>query len=169
MDATSPRRIVATSGPTATLEEVDILRELDTRPARSPDYETQNRALAALAEEMAVNPRNMLQRLVEVAVDLCQADTSGISLLEGDVFRWEAVAGVFAGARNGTMPRDASPCGVVIDRDRDSADGIPGPLLSSVAGGAPLRRGIAVRLPCAWQTCGDRLDREPQARAAVRS
>ena len=117
MDATSPRRIVATSGPTATLEEVDILRELDTRPARSPDYETQNRALAALAEEMAVNPRNMLQRLVEVAVDLCQADTSGISLLEGDVFRWEAVAGVFAAARNGTMPRDASPCGVVIDRD----------------------------------------------------
>lgn len=90
---------------------------LDTRPARSPDYERQNQALAALAEEMAVNPRNMLQRLVEVAVDLCQADTSGISLLEGDVFRWEAVAGAFAAARNGTMPRDASPCGVVIDRD----------------------------------------------------
>ena len=70
MESTSPRRVVATSGPTATLEEVDILRELDTRPARSPDYETLNRALAALAEEMAVNPRNMLQRLVEVAVDL---------------------------------------------------------------------------------------------------
>jgi hypothetical protein len=86
MESTSPRRVVATSGPTATLEEVDILRELDARPARSPDYETQNRALAALAEEMAVNPRNMLQRLVEVAVDLCQADTSGISLLEGGVF-----------------------------------------------------------------------------------
>ncbi len=115
--ATSPRRIVATSGPSATLEEVNILPELDSRPARSPDYEAQNRALAALAEEMAVNPRNMLQRLVEVAVDLCQADTSGISLIEGDVFRWEAVAGVFAAARNGTMPRDASPCGVVIDRN----------------------------------------------------
>ncbi len=117
MEASSPRRIVADGGPTATLAEVDVLSELDTRPARSPDYEAQNLALAALAEEMAVNPRNMLQRLVEVAVDLCQADTSGISLLEGDVFRWEAVAGVFAGARNGTMPRDASPCGVVIDRD----------------------------------------------------
>jgi signal transduction histidine kinase len=54
---------------------------------------------------------------VEVAVELCHADTAGISLLEGDVFRWEALAGVFAEARNGTMPRDASPCGVVIDRN----------------------------------------------------
>jgi signal transduction histidine kinase len=117
VEVSSPRRIVADGGPTATLADVDVLGELEARPARSPDYEAQNLALAALAEEMAVNPRNMLQRLVEVAVDLCQADTSGISLLEGDVFRWEAVAGVFAGARNGTMPRDASPCGVVIDRD----------------------------------------------------
>jgi signal transduction histidine kinase len=33
------------------------------------------------------------------------------------VFRWEAVAGVFAAHRNGTMPRGASPCGVCIDRD----------------------------------------------------
>ena len=90
--------------------------ELITRPGGA-FASRRCRALAALAEEMAVNPRNMLQRLVEVAVDLCQADTSGISLLEGEVFRWEAVAGVFADARNGTMPRDASPCGVVIDRD----------------------------------------------------
>ena len=59
----------------------------------------------------------MLQKLVEVAVDLCDAHTAGISLLEGDVFRWEAVAGVFAAARGGTMPRDQSPCGVCIDRD----------------------------------------------------
>ena len=48
---------------------------------------------------------------------MCDAHTAGISLLEGDVFRWEAVAGVFATARGGTMPRDQSPCGVCIDRD----------------------------------------------------
>jgi signal transduction histidine kinase len=66
---------------------------------------------------MAANPRNMLQKLVEVAVDLCGAHTAGISLLDGDVFRWEAVAGVFAEARGGTMPRNESPCGVCIDRD----------------------------------------------------
>jgi signal transduction histidine kinase/CheY-like chemotaxis protein len=66
---------------------------------------------------MAENPRNMLQKLVEMALDLCRADTAGISLIEGDVFRWEALAGVHASSRKGTMPRDASPCGICIDQD----------------------------------------------------
>jgi signal transduction histidine kinase/CheY-like chemotaxis protein len=103
--------------PTATLAEVDILSELSSRAHRAPDYEGESRALAGLAEEMARDPRNMLQKLVESAVSLCRADTAGISLLEGAVFRWEAVAGVFASFRNGTMPRGASPCGVCIDRN----------------------------------------------------
>ena len=56
-----------------------------------------------LASELATNPRNMLQRLVEIAADLCTADTAGLSLLDGDVFRWEAVTG--------TSPlRRAAPC-----------------------------------------------------------
>lgn len=103
--------------PTATLAEVDIRSELSTRPERLPDSEGLDRALAVLAREMTENPRSMLQRLVETAVDLCKADTAGISLLEGDVFRWEAVAGVFASYRDGTMPRAASPCGVCIDEN----------------------------------------------------
>lgn len=102
---------------TATLEDVDIRYELDIRAPRPPNYEREDRAYAALAREMARNPRNMLQKLVEVAVDLCNAETAGLSLLEGDVFRWEAVAGVFEAARGGTMPRHESPCGVCIDRD----------------------------------------------------
>ena len=103
--------------PTATLAEVDIRPILDARPRRSPNFEREDRAYGALATEMAENPRNLLQKLVEVAVDLCSAHTAGISLLDGDVFRWEAVAGVFAAARGGTMPRNESPCGVCIDRD----------------------------------------------------
>jgi signal transduction histidine kinase len=63
----------------------------------------------------------MLQKLVETAITLCQADTAGISLLENhrgtEVFRWEALAGVFASARNNTMPRQASPCGVCINEN----------------------------------------------------
>ena len=105
------------AGPTASLGEVDIRAELAARPGRAPDPEALERALAELAREMTENPRRMLQKLVEVAVDLCDADTAGISLLEGDVFRWEAVAGVFASYRDGTMPRAASPCGVCIDEN----------------------------------------------------
>jgi signal transduction histidine kinase/ActR/RegA family two-component response regulator len=108
---------LAVQGATATLEEVDIRAELQFRPQRPPDYEAEHGALTVLAKEMAENPRNMLQKLVETALDLCQADTAGISLIEGDVFRWEALAGVHASARKGTMPRDASPCGICIDQD----------------------------------------------------
>ena len=102
---------------TATFEEVDIRSELSTRPQRTPDYEAEHRAMAMLAAEMAANPRNMLQKLVETIVDLCQADTAGLSLLEGDIFRWEAVAGVFAFSRNSTIPRDPSACGICIDQN----------------------------------------------------
>ena len=101
--------------------EVDIRAQLTSRPYRSPDYEAEDRALGILAAELAESPRNMLQKLVETALILCRADTAGVSLLEThsgtEVFRWEALAGVFAAARNNTMPRDASPCGVCIDEN----------------------------------------------------
>ena len=103
--------------PIATLADVDILTELAARPIRPPNYAGEHLAFSQLTAEMAQNPRNMLQKLVQVAVELCEAHTAGISLLDGDVFRWEAVAGVFASARGGTMPRSQSPCGVCIDRD----------------------------------------------------
>ncbi len=116
-DATPIRQAPPANSATASLTDVDIVAELDARPRREADYGREDRAFGLLAMEMAENPRNMLQKLVEIAVDLCAADTAGISLLDGDVFRWEAVAGVFSAYRGGTMPRAASPCGVCIDRN----------------------------------------------------
>lgn len=66
-------------------------------------------------------PRYDLAETAETALQLCRADTAGISLLEkhdgAEVFRWEALAGVFGDRINNTMPRDASPCGTTIDRN----------------------------------------------------
>ena len=118
MSSPAPTRVVVDADiPVVTLDVVDIRPELARRPHRVSRMAEEHRAFTTLAADMALNPRNMLQKLVEVAVELCDAHTAGISLLEGDVFRWEAVAGVFAAARGGTMPRDQSPCGVCIDRD----------------------------------------------------
>jgi signal transduction histidine kinase/ActR/RegA family two-component response regulator len=103
------------------LEDVVINSELPNRPSKAPDYEAENRALMALAQSLADAPDTILQRLAETALQLCRADTAGISLLEqqdgAQVFRWEALAGVFSDRRNATMPRDASPCGTTIDRN----------------------------------------------------
>jgi len=102
---------------TVTLEEIDILSEFATRPQRLPDYRSEHEAMATLAMEMASNPRNMLQKLVETARELCKADSAGISLLTGDHFQWQALSGALASFPSATMPRDASPCGECINRN----------------------------------------------------
>ena len=51
------------------LDDVVITAELAHRRARTPDYETENLALTALAEAMAASPQMILQRLVETALN----------------------------------------------------------------------------------------------------
>jgi two-component sensor histidine kinase len=62
----------------------------------------------------------VLQKLVDTALELCRAQSAGVSILEkgtsGDVFRWRAVAGPWSAYRGELMPRE-SPCGTVLERD----------------------------------------------------
>jgi hypothetical protein len=103
--------------PTATFADIDISSELDARSCRAPDYERERQTLGHLAAALADSPRDMLQRLAEAAVDLCEAHSAGISVLDGEQVRWEAVAGALEPARGETVPRLLSPCGVSIDRN----------------------------------------------------
>lgn len=105
--------------PVIDLDSIIITAELQRRPSRPPEHEAENRALIALAEEMASSPREILQRLAEAALDLCRAQSAGISLLEGDKkrFHWPALAGQWARHLGGGTPRDYGPCGTVLDRD----------------------------------------------------
>src|SRR5688572_9681128 len=95
--------------------------ELSGRPSRRADYATENRALIALATEMAAAPDGILQKLVDTALVLCRAQSAGLSLLEeGDQkrnFHWRAVAGRWASHVGGGTPRDFGPCGTVLDRN----------------------------------------------------
>src|SRR5215472_7269690 len=105
----------------ASLDDVLITAELARRPTRDPDYETENRALTALAEAMADSPQTILQKLAETALDLCRADSAGISILEPGgatgVFRWHAVAGRFASKVGNYALRERTASGIVLDRD----------------------------------------------------
>jgi PAS domain S-box-containing protein len=111
----------ASSGPLAKVDDVLITAELANRPSRAPDYESESRALALLAQEMAINPRGVLQKCAELVMELCHADSAGISILEpggtSGMLRWKAAAGAFAANLDGTMPREASPCGTVMERN----------------------------------------------------
>lgn len=91
--------------------------ELSKRPSRTPDYAAECRALIALAEQLATSPGEILQKLVETALELCCAQSAGISLLEpdGKHFYWPAVSGQWAEKAGSVTPRDYGSCGTVLD------------------------------------------------------
>ena len=113
------------------VDQVIITNELTRRPSRPPDYERESRALAGLMEALANQPGdenqestsaivvNVLQQMTETALELCQAQSAGISLCEQKdgrkYFRWRAVSGQLSIYRDETMPWE-SPCGTVLER-----------------------------------------------------
>src|SRR5215212_2493898 len=107
--------------PSIDVEGVLITDELERRGSRAPDFEAESQALAALAQEMANSPATVLQKLAESVLELCRAGSAGVSLLELDgeneIFRWQAIVGELASYQGGTIPREASSCCTVIERD----------------------------------------------------
>jgi signal transduction histidine kinase len=108
------------------LESVIATDELYRRPTRAPGYEGESRLMATLVDVMAnasgqAGADAVLQRLVEGAVELCQAHSAGVSVLETEngheIVRWRAAAGAWSHYVGGFMSRDASPCGTVLDRN----------------------------------------------------
>jgi hypothetical protein len=95
--------------------------EFGHRKRKAIDLNRVPRALVLLDERLAQNSAAALQEMVQIAVDVCGADSSGISLEEEDEkgelrFRWVAVAGSFARYLNASTPRFYSPCGTCLDR-----------------------------------------------------
>lgn len=103
-------------------DDVIITDQLAERPARAPDHALESRMFEALADELAERPGNLLQRMTDLLVEEGVAHSAGISIDDASEsdrrFRWVALSGLWGQFRDGTMPFDASPCGVVILRDQ---------------------------------------------------
>lgn len=107
------------AGPCTSVDDVIITSALSERAPRPPDREAENRSLVMLARTMAESPDQVFQTLANCALELCRAGSAGISVLDAadpKVFRWRATAGAYAPYVGATLPRDFSPCGVVLDR-----------------------------------------------------
>jgi RNA polymerase sigma factor (sigma-70 family) len=107
----SPRTPQAVS-----LEDVVISGELLSRPLRTVYGRVEIKAMYELANLLGGEPRSVLKRLAQMAVELCDAGTGGISMIETaedgkECFRWQALAGQLERYEGGTTPRDWSPCG----------------------------------------------------------
>lgn len=107
--------------PGIALEEVLVTPQLAIRPARAPDLASENRAMHELARQMVADPERILERMAELALDLCNAGSAGVSVLEtdspeGPVFRWRALAGRLKHRQGHALPGSFSPCRTCFDQ-----------------------------------------------------
>lgn len=129
------------------LKSVLITEEIARRPGRAPDYAAENRALLAIGAELAAG-RDALGRLSAEALELCNAHSAGVSLIEHEgiecVFRWVALAGQWASYKGGSLPRHASPCGIVIDQNAPQLMAHPHTFFSAIQGTPPVNEVLLV-------------------------
>jgi two-component sensor histidine kinase len=112
-----PARLTAVPPP----PDVLITQLLRNRPARDPDLAQEVRAFHELSTLIMRSPDQAVQHFLNLALELCQAGSAGVSLLEmhedgTTQFRWIALAGEFASYVGGTTPRHHSPCGLCLDQ-----------------------------------------------------
>ena len=105
------------------LHDLLLDREFLDRIDATGRTEKRFEALQTLARVFTDEPKVVLQRLVDIAVEFCGADSAGISLEEPDeqgnpTFRWVAISGSFAQYLNGRTPRFFSPCGTCLSTGR---------------------------------------------------
>lgn len=103
-----------------------------------PEVQVASQLLKSLAED----PPAAVRGLLDIAQDLCNAGSAGMSLVHADraghsIIRWEVVRGALSAHEAAEAPRGGSPCGLCLDV------------------------GIAVLIPRPQQAFGDLADRLP--------
>ena len=95
--------------------------QLDTRPARVPDYRAELEATAGVVRALNHSPDTVLRNLCDAVMKLTGADSAGISLAgrsEGKpIFLWQATAGLMDKYLGSVVPWDDSPCSTVLKLD----------------------------------------------------
>jgi hypothetical protein len=105
------------------LEVIDLQTdpEFSGRRLHVRDVAVQMAGMRRLAGAFVDSPETILQELVNTAVDLCGADSAGISMerageRDENFYKWVATAGQYERFLNATLPRTPSACGICLER-----------------------------------------------------
>lgn len=103
--------------------DLDTHTEFAARRLHSRDVAVQMEGLRRLTHSFVQSPDTILQELVNAAVDLCGADSAGISLeteekSDTNIYHWVATAGQYNGFLNAILPRYPSACGICLERGK---------------------------------------------------
>jgi hypothetical protein len=109
--------------PDTGLEVFDIQQHqaFAARHPRTHDLEAQMEGMRRIAHTFIEQPTTVLQELVNLAIDLCGADSAGISIekengTDAAFYHWIATAGQYSGFLNATLPRYPSACRICLER-----------------------------------------------------
>lgn len=95
-----------------------ITPHLQNRAERAPDYKIESELLGRFSQTLANSPDDILQFISDEVMKVTNAQSAGISIAEFEgtnpILRWHATSGEVKPFLHGTMPRDFSPCGVVL-------------------------------------------------------
>jgi hypothetical protein len=110
------------------LEVVDLPEEglFNRSRLHSRDTSAEMEGMNRLATAFVERPETILQELVNAAVELCGADSAGISVERDDktdeqYYQWVATAGVYSSFLDASLPRYPSACTVCLERGRPQA------------------------------------------------
>jgi hypothetical protein len=102
---------------------VDIGEHPDfvNRPLRERNMSAQTEEMQRLVNLFVSEPAEILHRLTDAALDLCGADSAGISVEtpeggEDAFWFWAAISGEYQRFQNSALPRYPSVCGLTLDR-----------------------------------------------------
>ncbi len=119
---------MSTSTPTMAetgLEVVDLESDaaFASRRLHVRDIALQIEGMQRLGAAFVDRPGAILQELVQAAIDLCGADSAGISVQRDDptdeqFYHWVATAGEYRSFSNALLPRVPSACGTCLERGR---------------------------------------------------
>ena len=127
------------------LEVLDL--QTDTGPRMRQvvlrDGVAQMEAVQRLVRAFVESPDTILQELVNVAMDVCGADSAGISLekqggTDSDFYHWIATSGAYSNFQNAMLPRYPSACGICLERGRPQRFRVGQPFFDILGVQAPL-------------------------------
>jgi RNA polymerase sigma factor (sigma-70 family) len=103
--------------------DLDTHGEFTARRLHTRDLTLQMEGLRRLTHSFVQSPDTILQELVNAAVELCGADSAGISLeteekSDANYYHWVATAGQYNGFMNAVLPRYPSACGICLERGK---------------------------------------------------
>ena len=105
------------------VEIVSLLENpsFQSRPRHRREAAEREDGMRRLARVFADRPERILQELVDVARELCGADSAGVSVAEPGaeppVFRWVATSGNYVPFQNAALPYDFAPCSICLERN----------------------------------------------------